>query len=155
MSFEVHEEVEEGEIDYTKELGDLNLKTIKYKRLKKKRCNPIFPDSNFKTGWDFSGLFLILYEAILIPYRVAFNIPPTGWFAMVEVFIDLFFITDICKPYFVVIAFKGINMYTGYYKKGFLVMRRRHVMWRYIKTWFLLDLLASFPYSWFISEVSG
>ena len=91
------ESINGGEVDYTKELGDLNLKTIKYKRLKKKRCNPIFPDSNFKTSWDLSGLFFILYEAILIPYRVSFNIPSTGWFAMFEVLIDLFFITDVCK----------------------------------------------------------
>jgi len=98
MSFLSEGKENEAEIDYTKELGDLNLKTIKYKRLKKKKCNPIFPDSNFKTGWDFTGLFLILYEAILIPYRVAFNIPPKGWFSCVELLIDLFFITDICKP---------------------------------------------------------
>lgn len=77
-------------------MGDLNLKTIKYKRLKKKKCNPIFPDSNFKTGWDLTGLFLILYEAIIIPYRVAFNIPSSGLFQMFEYSIDLFFITDIC-----------------------------------------------------------
>lgn len=131
-------------MDYTKELGDINLKTIKYKRLKTKRCNPIFPDSNFKTGWDLSGLCLILYEAIIIPYRVAFNIPSSGLFIMFELSIDLFFLTDIT-----------INMYTGYYKKGFLVMRRRHVMWRYLKTWFFLDLIASFPYAWFISEATN
>ena len=45
-------------------------------------------------------------------------------------------------------------MYTGYYKKGILVMRRRHVMWRYIKTWFFLDLIATFPYSWLLSEAT-
>ncbi len=95
MSFVSHED--ELTKDYTKELGDLNLKTIKYKRVKKKKCNPIFPDSNFKTAWDFSGLFLILYEAVLVPYRVAFNMPPKGWFLAVEVIIDLFFLTDICK----------------------------------------------------------
>ena len=134
------------------------MKTIKYKRLKKKRCNPIFPDSNFKTGWDLTGLFLILYEAILIPYRVSFNIPSSGWFSMFELMIDFFFLTDICKiiklfvnEYYSVV----INGYTGYYKKGFLVMRRRHVMWRYLKTWFALDLIASFPYAWFISEATN
>ena len=44
-------------------------------------------------------------------------------------------------------------MYTGYYKKGIVVMKRRHVMWRYLKTWFALDLIASFPYTWFIQPI--
>ncbi len=66
--------------------------------------------------------------------------------------IDLFFIVDIGIYY--LLSNIGLNMYTGYYKKGILVMRRRHVMWRYIKTWFFLDLIATFPYSWLLSEAT-
>lgn len=64
-------------IDYTTKINEynLNLQTIKSKRLKRKKCQPIEPDGNFKTGWDIFGLLLIIYEAIVIPYRVAFNIP--------------------------------------------------------------------------------
>ena len=58
-----------------------------------------------------------------------------------EIYIDTFFIIDVF-----------INLYTGYYKKGSLVMKRRHIMCRYLKTWFIIDLLASIPFSWFISE---
>ena len=84
-------------IDFSEHLGDLNLRAIKFKKNVKKKCRPIEPDSTFKTAWDFLGIFLILYEAIFIPYRVAFNIPIDGVFGFFEYLIDAFFITDICK----------------------------------------------------------
>jgi hypothetical protein len=64
-----------NKVDYTELIGqyNLNLLTIKSKKVKKKRLQPIEPDSNFKTTWDLTGLFLILYEAVVIPYRVSFN----------------------------------------------------------------------------------
>ncbi len=71
--------------------------TIKSKKIKKKACEPIEPDSNFKTTWDLTGLFFILYEAVVIPYRVSFNMQSFGLFAVFEYFIDIFFITDVCK----------------------------------------------------------
>ena len=33
-------------------------------------------------------------------------------------------------------------------------MKRRHIMCRYLKTWFALDLLASFPYAWVIGDLT-
>jgi len=30
-------------------------------------------------------------------------------------------------------------------------MKRKEIIKNYLKTWFVLDLLASFPYSWMIS----
>jgi hypothetical protein len=46
-----------------------------------------------------------------------------------------------------------VNLYTGYYKKGALIMKRRHIMCRYLKTWFIIDLISAMPYAWFISEM--
>jgi hypothetical protein len=92
------------EIDFTNHLGDLNLRAIKSKKTKKcwlnKYLKPVEPDSTFKTTWDLVGLILILFEAILIPYRVSFNIPTAGSFTGFEYFIDAFFITDIGKRLF-------------------------------------------------------
>jgi len=48
---------------------------------------------------------------------------------------------------FIVISFN-----TGFYKKGALVSNNRQIIVHYLKTWFFLDLLASFPYSYFISN---
>jgi len=34
----------------------------------------------------------------------------------------------------------------GYYKRGELIMDRGRATWYYFRTWFFLDLFASFPY---------
>jgi hypothetical protein len=60
----------------------------------------------------------------------------TGGMFYWETLIDCFFLTDIL-----------INFNTGFYKKGYLVMKRREIISNYFKTWFFMDLLASFPYS--------
>lgn len=45
-----------------------------------------------------------------------------------------------------------VTFNTGFYKKGYLVMKRKDIIINYIKTWFILDVLASFPYSWVMDE---
>jgi hypothetical protein len=44
-----------------------------------------------------------------------------------------------------------LNFNSGFYKKGVLVMNRKDIIVNYLKSWFILDLLASFPYSWIIN----
>jgi hyperpolarization activated cyclic nucleotide-gated potassium channel 2 len=45
-----------------------------------------------------------------------------------------------------------VTFNTGFYKKGYLVMKRKEIIKNYLKTWFFLDLLASFPYSWIFKD---
>lgn len=108
-------------IDFTQPefLKDLNLRAIKFKRNKVKKwwMRPIEPDSSFRASWDLIGMFLILYEAIFIPYRVCFNRSIEGPFLMFEYCIDMFFIIDICKLVYGNFIL-GLNFYTGFYKKG-------------------------------------
>jgi hyperpolarization activated cyclic nucleotide-gated potassium channel 2 len=47
-----------------------------------------------------------------------------------------------------------INFNTGYYKKGHLILRRRKIVRRYLRSWFWLDLIATFPYGWFIAATT-
>lgn len=54
-----------------------------------------------------------------------------------DTIIDCFFMLDIL-----------IHFNTGFYRKGVVVMKRRDIIFNYLKTWFWLDLLASFPYNW-------
>jgi len=58
-----------------------------------------------------------------------------------ETIIDVSFMID------VIVTFN-----TGFYKKGYLVMKRKEIIKNYIKTWFILDILASFPYSWVFKQ---
>jgi hypothetical protein len=86
----------------------------------------------------------------MIPYRFCFKAKAKGGFLILETIMDVFFIVDFCKS--LVLNFTGMNFVTGYYKKGHVVMQRGVIIKHYLRTWFLLDLLASFPYSWVISD---
>lgn len=42
-----------------------------------------------------------------------------------------------------------VNFFTGFYKRGKIVMSKKKIAQEYIKSWFLLDLLSSIPFSFF------
>lgn len=41
-----------------------------------------------------------------------------------------------------------MNLNTGYYRLGTLVMNRKLILVNYLKTWLFIDLVASLPFSW-------
>jgi hyperpolarization activated cyclic nucleotide-gated potassium channel 2 len=83
----------------------------------------------------------IIYQSIVIPFRLCFEVEASGAFYYLETVMDVSFMIDI------VVTFN-----TGFYKKGYLVMKRKDIIMNYIKTWFILDMLASFPYSWVMTD---
>jgi hypothetical protein len=40
-----------------------------------------------------------------------------------------------------------MNFCTGFYEKGILIMNRRRIVQKYLKTWFAMDMISSFPFS--------
>jgi hypothetical protein len=100
----------------------------------------IFPESAFKTYWDMIGFAFIVIQSIMIPFNLCFSVNPTGFMGFLEYLIDCFFIVDMI-----------INFNCGFYKKGVLIMTRKEIMINYLKTWFVLDALATFPYTWVIN----
>lgn len=98
------------------------------------------PDHNYKAIWDMVCLFAILYQSIFVPFRLCFDEDAQGGFSVFETIIDVLFIIDI---------FCCFNV--GFYKKGYLVMTRKDIALYYLQTWFFIDLVASFPYSWFFA----
>lgn len=73
----------------------------------------------------------------MIPYNLCFGVRSEGGMIIFDTIIDCFFMLDIL-----------IHFNTGFYRKGVVVMKRRDIIFNYLKTWFWLDLLASFPYNW-------
>jgi len=55
----------------------------------------IYPDSHFRGFWDICGLVFILIQAISLPFRLAFVDSAVPSWAIFEVIMDLFFMTDI------------------------------------------------------------
>jgi len=56
----------------------------------------ISPDSLFKMCWDLLSILFTLYQALTIPFKLAFNVENMRSLAIFEVIIDFFFVFDIC-----------------------------------------------------------
>ena len=99
------------------------------------------PDSAPKAYWEVAGLVFIIYQSLLIPYRICFNAEAEGILYYVEGTIDVCFMLDIL-----------VNFNTGFYFRGNIIYKRSEIAKNYILSWFLIDVLASFPYSALINE---
>jgi hypothetical protein len=73
----------------------------------------------------------------MIPFRLCFSVDAAGAMLVLENIMDICFMLDIL-----------VTFNTGFYKKGYLVMKRKEIVKNYVKTWFFIDLVATFPYSW-------
>jgi hypothetical protein len=121
---------EEEEEEFERENKVKNLHRSKY---------IIDPDNVFKTMWDLFGFFLILYTSIAVPYSLSFEVTPEGGWLAWQYVIDIFFIMDVLASF-----------NAGYFSKGILHMKRKDVTMNYLKGWFILDVFASFPYTWVV-----
>ena len=97
----------------------------------------IDPDSTFKMIWDVLNFIFIIYQSIIIPYRISFDVPPQGNLFYLELFMDITFMFDII-----------LTFNFGYYRQGISVLERKEIAVNYLKSWFILDLIATFPYNY-------
>ena len=109
----------------------------------KKKCsflfNTFYPFSSFKLIWDLIALLFLIYQSFEIPYRLSFNVTATFNIFVLELIQTVFFLIDIL-----------FNFNTGIVLNGVLVMNRKKIAITYLKTWFIFDIIASFPYDLFI-----
>lgn len=91
------DKVEQDKLDYTEQLGDLTLRQINSNKDKKLKWYVFYPDSTFKTAWDFVALLIIIYQAVVIPYRFSFRARAFGTWMFFEYLMDIFFMLDLSK----------------------------------------------------------
>ena len=94
----------------------------------------ILPDSNAMWFWVIFIIILIGWSAIYIPYRVAYldDVSLALW--ILETVIDFIFVIDIF-----------INFFEAYYQDdGTLITNNCTIAKRYLRTWFLLDLISRY-----------
>ena len=98
----------------------------------------ISPEGSFRTTWDMTQMFILLYLSLLTPYRVAFNASAYGPFFWLEFLIDLYFWIDLV-----------LNFFTGYTIElevsTVLVSDLWKIGMNYAKTWLLIDIMACLP----------
>ena len=87
--------------------------------------------SNFRIGWDLLILILILISCGVIPFQIAFQRAAYRFSTQIIYFIDLFFLIDIL-----------LNFFTSYRHHGVEVTEKHLTVRRYLKTLFVVDLVA-------------
>lgn len=103
------------------------------------------PVSIKKTLWNTSLVFLIMFLAITVPYRIAFeeNAASQAW-VFTDISIDFLFIIDVV-----------LNFLTAYEdENGVLVVEKTKIAKVYLKSWLIPDLLSSIPLS-LVSEFTN
>jgi hypothetical protein len=74
----------------------------------------------------------------VVPYRLGFNVAHEG-FGFDDA-IDIFLLLDLV-----------LNFFTAYKRKAYLVTDNRSIALYYLRTWFVVDLIASLPLDQFFS----
>ena len=98
----------------------------------------LIPESNSaKQVWDFYCLILILYVCVVMPFRLAFDLKDNTSLKTIEYLIDGSFLVDIILQFF-----------SSYFDENELVMVETHreIATRYLKTWFVFDIISIFPF---------
>jgi hypothetical protein len=79
----------------------------------------------------------LLFTAIVTPYRVSFYDSDSSSWRIVDTLIDAIFAVDICLTFF-----------TAYFDdEDNLITNRRQLTLSYLRSWFLIDILAIMPVS--------
>ncbi len=105
------------------------------KKLENKLRGPYTPDSKERLSWEFLIMLMIMSEFITIPLALAFDIDQILPLSILNILEDIFFFVDII-----------IRFNTGFYKKGILILDRKRIARRYLKLWFWIDFLITFPF---------
>ena len=112
-------------------------KTEKHGRLEAAAIGMYMPDTSFRKIWDFLQICLLVYIAVVVPFRIGFdqNAPLLSFFFVFDIFVDIYFITD------VYLSFNTCQTD----EEGKLIWKPREVRMHYMKSWFIIDLLGCLP----------
>ena len=96
------------------------------------------PSCKFKLFWNILMAFLLLYTAIVMPYALTFiDYDSLDAWGVLEMVLDVLFFLDII-----------VNFNSAYFdQEGTLIISRKTITINYLKSWFLLDVSACFPFN--------
>lgn len=103
------------------------------------------PESKSKLIWNSILIVLLIYTATITPFRICFmeNILYSNWW-WVDTIVDFLFFVDII-----------VSINSAYFEGENLIIDRKNIFFRYLKTWMLLDISACIPYSLFSGDSNG
>lgn len=98
----------------------------------------VHPEAKFRLLWMCLGFVFIVYEAYAIPYYLAFNVEARDGLYIFVSCVNAYFVIDI-----------PMTFCTGYTdKSGWVVMQPRLIAAKYLRGWFLCDIVAGIPWEW-------
>ena len=86
----------------------------------------------FSWVWLILIFTLLIWTALYLPYRLAFIDQASLPIFIMECIVDALFLIDVV-----------LNFLTSYYdESNSLVIDRRRIAYKYLKTWFIIDLVS-------------
>lgn len=95
----------------------------------------IHPKSKLRALWDVLILLLVVYIAIEYPLRYILNYTPNKYLKAMDIITTVIFCLDI------IVQFR-----TSYIDRGIVVTEPRLVAKRYLRSWFIIDLISGLPF---------
>ena len=97
----------------------------------------IHPESRFKVIWEVYILLMTVAVTIVAPLMIVFEMELTPVLLAFDILVTLSFIADMI-----------IQFHTGFLQRQELVTDRKEIARRYIRGWFIPDLIATIPFAW-------
>jgi len=98
------------------------------------------PESTSKFVLDNSVLLCLAAITILTPLEIAFDLQ--GWIGF-EVIFNIVFVLDIL-----------MSFNCAYHSHGQIIYDRKRIAMRYLQTWFVIDILSTFPWHYILEELT-
>ena len=114
-----------------------------------KYCGHMFiiaEDSKWKMWWDLYCMSLVIYVALVVPYRLGFGLDDTPGMVKFGRLMDISFLIDVILTFFQEFTDESTHR---------KVLTHRGIAINYIKGWFLLDTLSIFPFEAVLSKDSN
>ncbi|MBF0160621.1 MAG: ion transporter, partial [Magnetococcales bacterium] len=104
----------------------------------------LYPDSPWRIVWNHLALLGGMWYAITIPLFLLPFIEVPAWTHVVNIALTFIYTIDIF-----------IHFRTAYLEDGDFVTEQKMVRRNYVRTWFLVDLVATFPWDMLVLVISG
>lgn len=105
----------------------------------------LHPKGKIIAIWSPLSIILLIYTATIMPFRLVFYDNDNDFWNAIELLVDCGFWIDL-----------AINMLSSYYdENGTLVKDHKLIIKQYLKSWFLLDLLACLPIDEILNALEG
>lgn len=98
---------------------------------------PLQPNGKFRSIWETIAFAFIMYETIVVPFEIGFEIDVQNSLLTFEIVKDCFFLLDIL-----------LTFHTAYLYQGNMVTNHRQIAKNYLMSWFIPDIIAMIASRW-------